>query len=155
MFEVMYEFGGRRSEGMRSHCLVSQTIPFRDLLPSDAGQYPTTSYCLYTDKLQTPRQFSPSSSDLLSPSMTTVERYRPPQLDLHSDAPSSPRRPHSSSNSIARSIPPAVPSPPRLYTTTSPPRKPHIITEPSPTFKMAAEESSQWLFTEEEVLSAP
>ncbi|KAE9376619.1 cyclin-like protein [Stipitochalara longipes BDJ] len=86
--------------------------------------------------------------------MTTVERY-PPQFEPHSDAPSSLRQPHSSSNAIVRRIPPAVPSPPRLYTTSSPPRKPHIITEHPPTFKMASEESSQWLFTENEVLSAP
>ncbi|KAN0117047.1 cyclin-like protein [Hyaloscypha variabilis] len=88
--------------------------------------------------------------------MTTVERYRPPQLEVHSDARSSPRQPHSSSNTIARSIPPAVPSPPpRLYTTNSPPRKAQIIREHTSTFNMASEESNQWLFTEKEVLSAP
>jgi len=50
--------------------------------------------------------FSPDSL-----SMTTVEPYRPPQLEFHSDATSNGRRLHSSSNSIVKDIPPAVPSP--------------------------------------------
>ncbi|CZR61752.1 related to C-type cyclin [Phialocephala subalpina] len=87
--------------------------------------------------------------------MTTVERYRPPH-HFHSDATSNDhRRPHSSSNSIVRDIPPAVPSPPRIHTRASPPRRPQIEPIPSPTYTMAYDESSQWIFTDDEMLSTP
>ncbi|KUJ07543.1 cyclin-like protein [Mollisia scopiformis] len=86
--------------------------------------------------------------------MTTVERYRPPH-HFHSDAPSNDRRPHSSANPITKDIPPAVPSPPRLFTRTSPPRRPQVPPIPSPISKMADDESSQWIFTDEEMLSTP
>lgn len=110
-----------------------------------------STYCqpsLLSGKPKTPLRF------FFAFFMTTVEPYRPPTLDFRSDAHSNARRPHSSSNSIARDVPPAAPSPPRLYTT-SPPRKPHTAINPSPTYNMAADEPSQWLFTEEEIRSSP
>ncbi|KAF4630242.1 hypothetical protein G7Y89_g7898 [Cudoniella acicularis] len=88
--------------------------------------------------------------------MTTVERYRPPHL-FSSDAPSTSnaRRSHPSSTTIANTnIPPAVPSPPRL-SRNSPPRKPLIQPNLSPKFNMAHDDSSQWLFTDAEILSTP
>jgi protein BUR2 len=88
--------------------------------------------------------------------MTTVERYRPPHPhQLHSDATSHPRLPHSSSNSVVKNIPPACPSPPRLSTRTSPPRNPQPPSEFCRTFDMVGTESSQWLFTDAEILSSP
>lgn len=86
--------------------------------------------------------------------MTTIERYRPAH-HFQSDATSNDRRTHSASNSITKDIPPAVPSPPRFFTRTSPPRRPQIPSTPSPRHKMAEHESSQWIFTDEEMLSTP
>ncbi|KAH8662987.1 cyclin-like protein [Tricladium varicosporioides] len=84
--------------------------------------------------------------------MTTVERYRPTH-PFPSDALSNGRRSHPSSTTIAN-VPPAVPSPPRL-SRNSPPQKPHIQAIPSPIFEMAHDGSSQWLFTDAEILSTP
>src|ERR1700712_1369755 len=84
--------------------------------------------------------------------MTTVERYRPPHI-FPSDAPSNARKSNPTATSIAK-IPPAVPSPPRL-SRNSPPQKPQLRGEDSPTFKMASSELSQWLFKDDELLSTP
>ncbi|RDL42183.1 uncharacterized protein BP5553_02162 [Venustampulla echinocandica] len=91
-----------------------------------------------------------------SSSMTTVERYRPPHL-FTSDAPSNAGRSHPPSTTLARTnVPPAVPSPPRL-SRDSPPTKPLLeaVITPSPNFKMASDDSSQWIFTDAEIASAP
>ncbi|TVY82862.1 Cyclin pch1 [Lachnellula suecica] len=100
--------------------------------------------------------------------MTTIESYRPPRIP--SDAPSNARRLHSSSSTTTTAlanIPPAVPSPPRL-SRDSPPRKPHLqprlhaaaqtIPHPPPSpslLNMASDDSSQWIFTDAEILSTP
>ncbi|TVY12792.1 Cyclin pch1 [Lachnellula arida] len=86
--------------------------------------------------------------------MTTVEPYRPPRIDFPSDAPSpsNARRSHSAFSTITN-IPPAVPSPPQL-SRNSPPQKPLRQAGPSPTLKMASDDSSQWIFTEAEILSS-
>lgn len=86
--------------------------------------------------------------------MTTVQQYRSGHLDFHSDATSKSRQPHSSASTIIQSIPPAVPSPPRM-SRDSPPRKPHTETILSPAFEMASEEPSQWYFSEAEIASTP
>lgn len=86
--------------------------------------------------------------------MTTVAPYRPAH-HFHTDATSNDRRTHSSTNPIIKDIPPAVPSPPRFFTRTSPPRRPQIAATPSPRYKMAETESSQWIFTDDEILSTP
>ncbi|KAH6718699.1 cyclin-like protein [Leptodontidium sp. MPI-SDFR-AT-0119] len=85
--------------------------------------------------------------------MTTVERYRPPHHFL-SDAPSNGPTTNSSSNSIVRNIPPAVPSPPRL-SRNSPPQRPNTISIPSLPATMAVDQLSQWLFTPDELKATP
>ncbi|KAH7308274.1 cyclin-like protein [Rhexocercosporidium sp. MPI-PUGE-AT-0058] len=85
--------------------------------------------------------------------MTTVERYRPPH-HFHSDAPSNGPTTNSSSNSIVRNIPPAVPSPPRLSLDSPPPRPNTSSTRPPPD-TMAVDQLSQWLFTPDELKATP
>ncbi|KAH7403793.1 cyclin-like protein [Cadophora sp. MPI-SDFR-AT-0126] len=85
--------------------------------------------------------------------MTTVERYRPPH-QFHSDAPSNGPTTHSSSNSIVRNIPPAVPSPPGLSRNSPPPRPNPISIRPPPD-TMAVDQLSQWLFTPDELRATP
>ncbi|XMA11030.1 hypothetical protein WAI453_003821 [Rhynchosporium graminicola] len=85
--------------------------------------------------------------------MTTVERYRPPH-QFPSDARSKFKTAISSSNSIVRHIPPAVPSPPRL-SRNSPPQRPKISSIPPPSYTMAVDQLSQWLFTPDELKSTP
>lgn len=85
--------------------------------------------------------------------MTTIEKQIPQRL-FHADAPSNSRQ-YPSSRSIARAIPPAVPSPPRISTRSSPPRKNKTPLSQSQTAEMASDYSSQWIFTEEEIRSSP
>lgn len=103
--------------------------------------------------------FNPSC--LVSPlqsftsSMTTVEHYRPPRLFSDAPVPSNARRSHPSS-SIARTnnIPPAAPSPPP-FARNSPPQKRTLHEHVPPTFNMASEASSQWLFSDKDILNSP
>lgn len=82
--------------------------------------------------------------------MTTVEQYRPPKIN--SDAVSRPARTNTSTTTITRKIPPAVPSPPRQLSKT-PPSRPGED-DNLPPMKMAIK-ANQWLFTEAELASTP
>jgi len=101
---------------------------------------------------QHPKVSSISTLPNLLP-MTTVERYRPPHK-FHSDAPSNGPTTHSSSNSIVRNIPPAVPSPPRL-SRNSPPPRPNTTFIVPPLDTMAVDQLSQWLFTPDQLRATP
>lgn len=88
--------------------------------------------------------------------MTTVSPYRPPVL-FPSDAKSNGRQPRSST-AIAKAkkgIPPAVPSPPPISHRETPPHRRNLLTHTSPPYTMAVREPSQWLFTEDELMSTP
>ncbi|CAG8974571.1 hypothetical protein HYALB_00004367 [Hymenoscyphus albidus] len=87
--------------------------------------------------------------------MTTVEPYRP-HLLFSSDAPSNARQSRSSSSTVTRrlNIPPAAPSPPPFARRNSPPQETNLH-DHVPTFAMASSGSSQWLFTDKEILNSP